>query len=343
VEPITHALTSLAIARAAQKRLPRWGTAMVVVSGVAADLDFASYVGGPGAFLRFHRVVLHSLAGSAVMCCAIAWAFFAAAKRIPPKGGSPGGLPALRYVPAFAACAIGAGGHLLLDLGSGIGVQLLWPFHSGWDAWDLVANLDPWILIVLAAGLLLPQLFRLVSEEIGDRKEKAKGLTGAIVTLALVFAYGGARASLHSRAIDLLLSREYHGREPLSAGVFPLSSAPFEWHGVAMTDSTIETVEVPLGPGKEFDPDRSLTHYKPEDSPALEIAQKTGVAETFLGYARFPLASVIRVEDGYRVEVHDLRFDSSNTSWDNIFVRVDMDSALRVTRKEFDYASSPNP
>jgi membrane-bound metal-dependent hydrolase YbcI (DUF457 family) len=343
VEPVTHALMSLALARAAQKQLPRFGTAMVVVSGVAADLDSASYLGGPGAFLRFHRVVLHSLAGSGVMCCAIAWAFFAAAKQFPLKAGRPNALPALRYVPAVAACAIGAGGHLLLDLASGIGVQLLWPFHSRWDAWDLVANLDPWILILLVAGLLLPQLFRLVSEEIGDRKKKAKGLKSAIITLALVFAYIAARASLHSRAIDLLLSREYHGREPLSAGVFPLSSAPFEWHGVAMTDSTIETVEVPLGPGKEFDPDRSVTHYKPEDSPALEVMQKTDVAERFLGYARFPLATVIRVEDGYRVEVHDLRFDSSDMSWDNIFARVDMDSGLRVTRQEFRYASSPTP
>jgi membrane-bound metal-dependent hydrolase YbcI (DUF457 family) len=316
---------------------------MVVVSGVAADLDTASYLGGPGAFLRFHRVVLHSLAGSAVMCCAIAWAFFVAAKRIPPKAGSSGALPALRFVPALAACAIGAVGHLLLDLASGIGVQLLWPFHSRWDAWDLVANLDPWILILLVAGLLLPQLFRLVSEEIGERKKKAKGFTGAIVTLVLLFAYVGARASFHSRAMDLLLSREYHGREPLAAGAFPLSSEPFDWHGVAMTDNTIETVEVPLGPGKEFDPDRSMTHYKPEDSPALEVAQKTEIAERFLGYARFPLATVIRVEDGYRVEVHDLRFASSDMSWDNIFARVDMDSSLRITRQEFDYASSPNP
>ena len=48
MEPVTHALTSLALARVGQRRLPRFGTAMLVVAGVAPDLDYASYLGGAG-------------------------------------------------------------------------------------------------------------------------------------------------------------------------------------------------------------------------------------------------------------------------------------------------------
>ncbi len=343
MEPVTHTLASLALARAAQKRLPRWGTTMVVVSGVAADLDFVSYLGGAGAFLRLHRAALHSLLGSAVLACAIAAAFCALDKKFPSKP-SPAGAPApLRFAPALFACAIGVAGHLLLDLASGIGVQLFWPFHSRWYAWDLVANLDPWILVLLTAGLLLPMLFRLVSEEIGDRKKTTKGLAGAFVTLLLLCAYLGARAILHSQAVDLLLAREYHGREPLSAGAFPSSSAPMDWRGVVVTDSTIEEVEVPLGSGSDFDPDRSLTHFKPEDSPALEAAENTADAERFIRYARFPIASVTRMEDGYRVELQDLRFAPGDSSPDNIIVRVDLDSASRITHQGFRFASSSEP
>jgi membrane-bound metal-dependent hydrolase YbcI (DUF457 family) len=343
VEPVTHALTSLVIARAAQKRLPRFGTAMIVVSGVAADLDFASYIGGPGAFLRLHRTALHSLLGSAVMVCVIAWIFCIADRRIGRKASAPNPSALLRFGPAVAACAIGAAGHLLLDLASGIGVQLLWPFHAEWYAWDLVANLDLWILLLLVAGLLLPQLFRLVGEEIGERKKKATGRTGAIVTLLILFVYLGARETLHSQATSLLLSREYHGREPLSAGSFPFSSTPLDWRGVVVTDNTVELVDVPVGPGAEFDPERSVTHYKPDDSPALEIAQTTPTAERFLKYARFPIANMMRVEDGYRIEIHDLRFAAGDNGLDNIYVRVDLDSGLRVTRQEFRFAYSPNP
>lgn len=343
MEPVTHALTSLAIARAAQKRLPRLGTAMILVAGVAPDLDFASGLGGPGPFLRFHRTVLHSLPGSVAMVCAIAWMFLIVDKKIALGKSAANSPPSLRFGSAVTACAMGAAGHLLLDLASGVGVQLVWPFHSDWFAWDLLANLDLWVLLVLVAGLLLPQLFRLVSEEIGEHKRKAGGGTGAIITLLLLVAYIGARGVLHSQATALLLSREVHGREPLSAGSFPYSITPLEWRGVVMTDNTVELADVPLGPGTEFDPDRGVTRYKPDDSPALEKAQATPVAERFLRYARFPIANMARLEDGYRVEIHDLRFAADDSSLDNVYVRVDLDSSLRVTRQEYRNASSPNP
>lgn len=342
MEPVTHALMSLTIARAAQKRLPRFGAAMIVAAGVAADLDYVSYLGGPSAFLRFHRTVLHSLLGLVVMACAMACAFVIAAKRIGPKTAASNPSPSLRFGAAVVVCAIGAVGHLLLDLASGIGVQLLWPFHSEWFAWDLLTNLDPWILFVLAAGLLLPMLFRLVGDEIGDRKKKASGVAGAIITLVLLFAYLGARGTFRSQATALLLSREYHKREPLSAGSFPYSTTPLEWRGVVVTDNTVELVDVPVGTGAEFDSDRSVTRYKPDDSPALEKAQATAAAEGFLRYARFPIASLSRVEDGYRIEIQDLRFAPDDTSLDNIFVRVDLDSSLRVTSQGLRFASSPN-
>ncbi|MGA3292911.1 MAG: metal-dependent hydrolase [Candidatus Acidiferrales bacterium] len=340
MEPFTHAFTSLALARAGERRLPRFGTSMMIVAGLAPDLDYVSYLGGPGAFLRFHRTVLHSLAGAAVASCIIAAAFCVLDRKLPPRKA---GQAPLRFTAALAACAAGAAGHLLLDLASGVGVQLLWPFRAHWSAWDLATNLDPWILILLVAGLLVPLLFRLVNEEVGDRRKGRGGSRAAVVTLLLIAAYFGARANLHSRAIDLLLAREYHGRIPLSAGAFPASSAPFDWRGVVVTDDTLEEVEVPLGPGAEFDPNRSLTHYKPQDSPALEAGQATADARKFLIYARFPFASVQRVEADYRVEVHDLRFAPDDDEPANIFIRVDLDSGLQIRREDFRFASSPNP
>ena len=317
---------------------------MIVAAGIAADFDFASYLGGPAAFLRFHRTVLHSLLGSAVMACAIAWIFLVAAKQIPQKPSAPSTvLPPLNFSTAIIFCSIGAAGHLLLDLASGVGVQLLWPFHSEWFEWDLLTNLDPGILVVLTAGLLLSLLSRLVSDEIGDRKKKTSGTVAAIITLFLLFAYMGARVAFRGQAVALLLSREYHNREPLSGGSFPYSTTPFEWRGVVMTDNTAELVDIPVGMGKDFDPDRSLTRYKPDDSPALEKAQSTAAAEQFLKYARFPNANTARIEDGYRVEIHDLRFAPNDTSLDNIFVRFDLDSSLRITTQGFHFASSPNP
>jgi membrane-bound metal-dependent hydrolase YbcI (DUF457 family) len=342
VEPFTHAFTSLALARAGQRRLPRFGTAMLIVSGVAPDLDYASYLGGPSAFMQFHRTVLHSVAGSAVMAGAVAAAFCVLDKRTPPKKlPQRKTLPPLSFGIAFVICAIGALGHILMDLTSGVGVQLLWPFRAHWSSWDLATDLDPWILFLLVAGLLLPLLFKLVSEEVGERKKGSGGI-GAVIVLLLLVAYIGMRARLHGEAIDLLFSREYHGRVALSAAAFPESSAPFRWRGVVETDNTIEEVPVPLGPGEEFDSNQSETHYKPEESPALDLGQKTAAAGKFLAYASVPLASVHPREAGYRFEVHDLRFASDDYQPANVFVRIDFDSTLQVKDEEFHFASSPN-
>jgi inner membrane protein len=315
----------------------------MVVAGVAPDLDYASYFGGAGAFLRYHRTLLHSIPAASLLSCAIAGAFVLLADKKKDAKDSPKRDAPLTFATAFTACAVAVGGHLLLDLASGEGMQLLWPFRVHWTAGGLVANFDLWVLVLLLAGLLIPQLFRLIGDEIGARKKGARGAGAAIFALLLLAVYFGSRADLHSRATGLLLSSEYHGREPLAAGAFPSSVNPLDWRGVVATDNTIEEVDVPLSPGANFQPDASLTHYKPQESPALDAAGKTSAAQAFLKYAEFPLANVSRHEDGYRFDLRDARFRDSDASPANIVVQVDLTGSYQAMRQEFRYASSSNP
>ena len=115
---------------------------MLVVAGVAPDLDYASYFGGAGAFLRYHRTLLHSIParGSVVM---------RRRRHVPAAGQQemdakdrPAAAIPLTFATAFTACAVGVVGHILLDLSSGEGMQLLWPFRVHWTAGGLVANFD---------------------------------------------------------------------------------------------------------------------------------------------------------------------------------------------------------
>lgn len=316
---------------------------MMIVAGVAPDLDYASYFGGAGAFLRYHRSLLHSIPAAALLSCAVAGTFLLLANKKKDAKDRPAAAIPLTFATAFTACAVAAAGHILLDLASGEGMQLLWPFRVHWTAGGLVANVDLWVLVLLLAGLLIPQLFRLIGDEIGARKKGARGAGAAIFTVLLLAVYFGSRADLHSRATGLLLSSEYHGREPLAAGAFPSSVNPLDWRGVVATDNTIEEVDVPLSPGANFQPDASLTHYKPQESPALDAAGKTSAAQAFLKYAEFPLASISRHEDGYRFDLRDARFRDSDASPANIVVRVDLNGNYQVTRQQFRYASSSNP
>jgi inner membrane protein len=339
VEILTHALIALILGRAGQKLLPRYGAAMLVVSGVAADLDFLSYLGGPSAYMRFHRGVLHSVLGSVVSVCALALAFWAFDRRAATTS-SGSSSPRLSFLAAVVVCAVGVVVHLVFDLASGIGVQLLWPFREKWAGSDLVSTLDPWILVVLVLGLALPEVLRLVSEEIGERRRGPRGRLAAIVTLLLLLIYLGARAGLHSRAVAELNAREYHGAPALSAGAFPSSISPLAWRGVASTNNDIEVIEISLAPGAGFDPERAMRHYKPEDSAAVEAGQNTAAAKTFLRYARFPLAALERGDEGYLFTLRDMRFVAGDSGADNIVVRVELGADLKVMSEEFHYASS---
>jgi inner membrane protein len=336
---LTHALISLMLARARQTLLPRFGIAMLVVSGVAADLDFLSYFGGPSAFLRFHRGVLHSGPGSLVIVCVLAVVFWVISRRLVANGPTSTSLP-LSLLAAVVVCAVGVAAHLVMDLASGIGVQLLWPFRLGWTSWNLLSNLDPWVLVLLVLGLFLPEVSRLVSEEIGERGKGPRGQRAAVVTSLLLLIYVGARAGLHSRAVDELNSREYRGAAPLEAGAFPSALSPFAWRGLVSTDNAIDVIQIPLAPGAGFDPDRAVAHYKPEDSAALVAAESAQAAKTFLRYARFPLASLERGDEGYRFTLRDMRFAPGDRGADNIVVRVELSGDLRVTRQDFRFSGS---
>lgn len=343
VEPVTHALTSLIVARAGQRHLPRYGTAIILAAGVAPELDYASYLGGAGAFLRFHRAALHSIAGGVAVAFVTAGVFWAVDQKRRRKASGRDESPPLRFAPALTAALVGVGVNILLGVASGVGVSLLWPFSPQRYAWNLLTNLDPWILILLLAGLLIPELLRLVSEEIGERKKRVRGHTAAIVALAIFVCYVGARAVLHSRAAGALMSSDYNKATPLSGDAFPFSSTPLEWRGVAVTDNTIEETIVPLGPSEEFNPERSLTEYKPQPSPALTAGQAAASTRLYLKYARFPLASVAQREDGFRFEVHDLQFAGDDAGPENTFVRVDLDAGLRVVSEKILFAASPEP
>jgi membrane-bound metal-dependent hydrolase YbcI (DUF457 family) len=334
VEPVTHALTSLMLARAGQKYLPATGSVMLVIAGVAPDLDYLSYFGGPSAVLHFHRTLLHSLPGAVLLACIVAMIFFMIGREYVDSE--------IRFLPAFAVCAFGIAAHLALDLAGEVGVRLIWPFRHAWTAYDLAANLDPWILLILALGVLLPELVRLVSEEIGDRKHGARGQRTALVFLLIFLAYFGARAELHRSTIALLNSCEYHGLPPLATGAFPTALSPFRWRAVVSTDNTIEEKEISLAPGSPFDPDRMVTHYKPQASAALDAAQMTETAKKFLTYARFPIATGGPEHNGYRFVLRDLRFPLNDTSPDNVVAVVELSTTLAETQQELLYANTLN-
>lgn len=331
MNPITQALMAVALDRAGLRRVSRMALPILVVSGVAADLDLLSYFGGANAYLHYRYAVLHSIVGAPILAILIALAFWLTSRR---NQTAP-----LRFSRVLFLCVIGIGAHILLDVATADGVQLLWPFRPRWFSWDLLSGVDPWILAVLAAGLLLPALFHLVSEEIASKKKLARPSKGALAVLVIVGLYVGVRAEMHGTAVQMLLAQDYHGAMPLVAGAFPDSASLFLWRGVLDTKSTIEVVSVPVGGGDVFDANSSLTHYKPGSSPAIDAARNAPLAQEFIRYARFPIADLENTDVGYRVTLRDLRFSDDADTPDNLIAVIELNANFTLRWQGIEFTS----
>ena len=143
-------------------------------------------------------------------------------------------------------------------------------------------------------------------------------------------AFLAARAYAHGRAVALLDAREYRAETPLVVGAFPRPSNPLVWDGVVETDDAVFNLEVPLGPGRAFDPESASVHFKPQASQALKNAAASSAAEDLLSFARFPLANVEPRGDGYEVKFRDMRFESELSGQRGILAVVELNAQSLV-------------
>jgi len=333
MDPVTHALTSIALGRAGFNKMTRMATPMLLVSGMIAEVDWVTRLGGASAFLRGYRTATHSFVGTAAIVAGVSLAFWLAGHKYPKL--------AIALLPALLICAVGAGVHLLLDMLNAYGVKLLWPFNPKWYAWDLAYPVDGWILFFLLAGLLLPELFRLILEEIGSKPKRRGRQRGAIVGLIFVMTFVAGRAFAHQRAVALLDAREYRGQTPIVVAAFPLPSNPLMWSGVVETDNALFNVDVPLGPGLPFDPDLADVYFKPEPSLTLNNAVMSATAVEFLSYARFPLANVEPEGSGYQVRLRDMRFASELPGRRGIVAVIDLNAQSLVIGEHLEFDGFP--
>lgn len=325
----THVLTSFALARGF---FPRRGWPIVVgmlIAGTIADVDQLSVFFGPAAYLAAHRTWTHSiLATFLIAAIAAAITFYLDKKRTIPLH--------IMLAGAFAAAAA----HIVLDLFQSAGETLLWPFRATRFAADYLPRIDPWILTLLLAGILLPELFRLVGSEIGAKHKTPRGRNGALVALALIVIYISARGVLHGDATSILDAHSYRGESPRRLGAFPDPISLFTWHGIAETQSLVCLADVPVHSASEFDAEAANCQHKPESSPALDQAQKTAVAERFLRSARFPRATVEKTQDGYEVTIRSLRDVVEQETSHNVAARIVLNAKPRVLSQEIIWAGN---
>jgi len=334
MDNLTHTLTAVALSQIGLNRKTRFATATLIVGANLPDIDFVSAFWGSAAYLQHHRGITHSLLGAALLATLLGAVAYFLARRARPKQGAP---PAdFRWLMVIAWIALAS--HVLLDFTNSYGVRPFLPFSERWYAWDIEFIIDPLLLALLAGGLLMPVLFRLVTEEVGAKKTGFRA--GAIFALAAMLALWGLRDASHRRALGFINAHSYGQENPLRTGAFPNPINPFLWVGVAETDSAVHLFPA-NALNSDIDSEHAEVFHKPDSSPALEAAKATRTVGILLDFARFPWASVDPAEDGFDVEIRDLRFASLSRPQRTFVAEVKLDKNLRVISESFQIVGRP--
>lgn len=331
MDNLTHTLTGLALANAGLNRKTRFATLALLVGSNLPDVDLLSRIGGSASYLKYHRGITHSILGATVLAALLAVSIHYVGRRaVPPR--KPGLPLDARWL--FAICWIALEGHVLMDFTNSYGIRPFLPFNSRWYGWDIMFIFDPLLWVVLVAGLAVPALFRLISEEVGARKPGFR--RGAIVSLCFLALLWGLRDLAHRRVLRQLDSHTYGEENPRRLGAFPSPANPFAWIGVVETDSAYHVLPA-NALDEDVDVEDTRVFYKPPSSPALEAAKKTPTAIIFLDFARFPWAHVEESEQGFDVALRDLRFYSPDSRRPGFVAQVELDKDLHVLSQSFSF------
>jgi inner membrane protein len=327
VDPLTHGLASLALQRGLFPKASWRAIIAILCAGLVADMDFLSANFGPSAYLRWNRTATHSIAF--ILVLALAAFLFSLMLRNNPRASWTGF--------SWAAITAAAALHILMDLLQADPVAPFWPFSPRRFSLDISPAIDPWLLVILAAAILLPELFRLVSDEIGSRAKRPRGRNGAIAGLAFALIYFAMRAQFHGNVTASLEARTVSGEIPRRVAAFPDSVSPFLWHSVVETELALH-LSTMRSMGGEVSYATGVTALrKPEPSPVLTSAQSSPAAITFLKTARFPKATVEQETEGFSVEINDLKDQAMQTPTRAIFTDIVIDKNGSLVSSELQW------
>jgi inner membrane protein len=337
MDNLTHTLTAIAISHTGLNRKTRFATGAIIIAANLPDIDVISRFWGSTAYLKYHRGLTHSILGVTILGLLAGWLFYSLGRKVAPPQGPK---PPLNAPWLVLGCCIGTASHLLLDFTNSYGVRPFLPFSGRWYAWDIMFIFDPLLLALLALGLGMPALLRLVSEEVGAGKPDYR--RGAVFSLCCLVAVWGLRDFAHRRVLGWLDSHIYRDENPERVGAFPSAFNPFAWTGVVETETAYHLVPVDAL-GNDVDPENAEIFRKPEPSPALKAAWMTRTGRIFSDFARFPWGRVEEETDGYKVTLRDPRYASATPGRQGFVTRVELDKNLHVLSEDFSFTGRGQP
>ena len=283
MDPVTHGLTGLLLAQAGfQRRYGAQATLALVGGALIPDIDVLWSPSHNVIALETHRGITHSFAGA--LALGLAMGFLLRFLGREKRWGVLSGLSVLGIMV----------GHLFMDLITAYGIQLFLPFSRVRPAWDLIFIIDPFLSVPMLLAAVVAWRWRAERASVG---RIGLGYM-AVYLVSLAVTHGQALA-----AMERTLAAE--GVSASRVAVLPVFLNPLKRFAIAEADSRYwrAIVHFPSGRVEFQEPvPTGLQNNLVTHSRSLKAVQ------TYLWFARFPVATV-READGLRVvEFKDLRF-----------------------------------
>jgi inner membrane protein len=333
MEPVTHVLTGACLARAGFNRRAAYATFAMAAAAELPDIDSLWAFRGPVEAFQHHRGITHTFLGVLFEAAFVVlvlygvhrWRAARYAKRarpVPVGDHVPVERPLtaapVRWGLLYGFCLVALLSHLLLDYTNNYGLRPFYPFNPHWYAASIVFIFDPLIFALLLMGLIVPAIFRLVSAEVGARRQPFTGTGWPRAALFLIVMLWGVRWIEHDRAMQLAMAQSLEAPPPpesvqqqSGAASTPSEQNPqalptylsarralanpdplslFRWYTVTdfgpvyqleRVDTREQTIEATEG-----------TYGKPEPSPALVAAEASPLGRAYLDWSPTPILSV---------------------------------------------------
>jgi inner membrane protein len=314
MDAVTHVAAGVAIARFIPAPSRKWSILAGAGYALLPDIDFLFILVDRLLYIRFHRGFTHSL---------VALALFAVLGALLGRrlGGPRWFRPLLLLGPAVLAS------HLLLDVATSYGTQILSPFSHEKFALDWLFIIDPVFTLLLLAGA------------VGGWLASVRGRLLAATFLSLAGAYFLLCGLYHHQALTLarqvLVGKD---AEVVRVAALPQPLSPLRWHLLAATPTEVRQTMVQLprlaflgisdrGKVTEIasipgpNPHPPPLPYRPPQSllvqtwkvnrPPLTVygSDTVRMLETFRDFARFPLLFYGEWREGeLSLQLLDLRF-----------------------------------
>jgi len=319
MEPVTHILTGACLSRTGLNRRAAYATLAMAVAAEFPDIDTLWSIRGPVASFEHHRGITHTFLGipfeAAIVVAAIYGLHRWRTRKDPVKTAAP-----VHWGLLYGFTLLALLSHLFLDFTNNYGLRPFFPFNSHWYAASIVFIFDPLIFALLLTALVLPAIFRLVSSEVGARRQPFAARGWAIAAFLAIIALWTFRETQHNRAIQLAMAQNIAAPQvssPILQPISPDSPAPPDQPPVYLQAQRALANPDPLSPFRwytviDFGPlyqlaeantntstlvPNQVTQPKLNPSPALLAAEASPLGRAYLDWSSMPFITITHASD----------------------------------------------